>query len=239
MGEQPEHPREPAAELGCGARACQSRPRPNCGRWWPGCRSRGSGRPRSAGRPAGARHSRRPCAPSAWPRVTRPAPASARARRDGCRAARSPITLISGWPGTLRSGSTSTRPARSVWAPVACAICRPSGEAATPAAHDAAAGDAASLALRRPDLQALAVDGRHAANRCGPPPPGVPAGAAPRRLAIPAWPAARAVRPPPAGRAPAPGSMRRNSPRQRVAGDLRQRAGHLHAGGAARRSPRK
>ncbi len=50
-------------------------------------------------------------------------------------AARSPTTLISGWPGRLRSGSTFTRPARSHSAPVAAASMRPSGEAATPAAH--------------------------------------------------------------------------------------------------------
>jgi hypothetical protein len=45
--------------------------------------------------------------------------------------ARSPITKISGWPGTDRSGSTMTRPMRSSGAPIVL----PSGEAATPAAH--------------------------------------------------------------------------------------------------------
>lgn len=47
----------------------------------------------------------------------------------------SPITLISGWPCRLRSGSTGTRPARSACRPQSAAIWRPSGEAATPAAH--------------------------------------------------------------------------------------------------------
>ena len=46
-------------------------------------------------------------------------------------AARSPTTKISGWPGTERSGSTCTRPARSSGAPSD----RPSGELATPAAQ--------------------------------------------------------------------------------------------------------
>ena len=45
--------------------------------------------------------------------------------------ARSPITKTSGWPGMVRSGSTITRPARSSGQPST----RPSGEAATPAAH--------------------------------------------------------------------------------------------------------
>ena len=46
--------------------------------------------------------------------------------------ARSPATKISGCAGTLRSGATCTRPARSSGAP----SWRPSGEAATPAAHN-------------------------------------------------------------------------------------------------------
>ena len=49
--------------------------------------------------------------------------------------ARSPTTLMAGWPGRARSGSTFTRPARSVSAPAAVANKRPSGEAATPAAQ--------------------------------------------------------------------------------------------------------
>ncbi len=47
----------------------------------------------------------------------------------------SPIAKISGWPGSVQSGLTSTRPARSVAAPVRSASCRASGEAATPAAQ--------------------------------------------------------------------------------------------------------
>ena len=43
----------------------------------------------------------------------------------------SPIAKISGWPGTVRSGSTSKRPARSAGAPAI----RPPGEACTPAAQ--------------------------------------------------------------------------------------------------------
>ena len=45
------------------------------------------------------------------------------------------MTLISGWPATLRSGSTTTRPARSSVAPVLSASALPSGEPATPAAQ--------------------------------------------------------------------------------------------------------
>ncbi len=45
--------------------------------------------------------------------------------------ARSPMTNTSGCPGMERSGSTSTRPIRSVGTPSPL----PSGDAATPAAH--------------------------------------------------------------------------------------------------------
>ena len=47
----------------------------------------------------------------------------------------SPTTKTSGCPGTVRSGSTCTRPARSRPAPDCSAICRPSGLACTPAAQ--------------------------------------------------------------------------------------------------------
>ena len=58
------------------------------------------------------------------------------ARAAACRSApssdaRSPITNTSGWPGIVRSGWTSTRPARSSGTPSVA----PSGDAATPAAH--------------------------------------------------------------------------------------------------------
>ena len=46
----------------------------------------------------------------------------------------SPTAKISGWPGTVQSGLTSSRPARSVAAPVALASCVDSDGAATPAA---------------------------------------------------------------------------------------------------------
>ncbi len=49
--------------------------------------------------------------------------------------ARSPITKISGCPGTVRSGSTIRRADLSRGAPVFAATARPSGEASTPAAH--------------------------------------------------------------------------------------------------------
>ena len=48
---------------------------------------------------------------------------------------RSPTTKISGCPGTLVSGATTTRPARSVSAPVRAATRRPNELASTPAAH--------------------------------------------------------------------------------------------------------
>ena len=48
----------------------------------------------------------------------------------------SPIASTSGWPGSVRSSSTSTRPARSdPDAPPACRNARASPEATTPAAH--------------------------------------------------------------------------------------------------------
>ena len=47
----------------------------------------------------------------------------------------SPIAEISGWPGSVRSGRTSMRPARSVLAPVACARVSLKLAARTPAAQ--------------------------------------------------------------------------------------------------------
>ena len=48
----------------------------------------------------------------------------------------SPTTKTFGWPLTVRSGSTTTRPARSTSVPSHCsASILPSGLAATPAAH--------------------------------------------------------------------------------------------------------
>ena len=61
----------------------------------------------------------------------------------------SPTTKISGWPGTDRSGSTMTRPARSAATPSQ----RAAGEASTPAAHRIVP---ASITLS-PMLTALAV----------------------------------------------------------------------------------
>ena len=61
--------------------------------------------------------------------------------------AMSPRTKTFGCPGRLRSGSTSTRPARSVGTPSAL----PSGEAATPVAHRITlAGIHSSPTLSRP-----------------------------------------------------------------------------------------
>ena len=61
-------------------------------------------------------------------------PGTARSRFHGWTAA-SPTTKTSGWPGTVRSGPTRTRPLRSVSAPVAAATLRPNDEARTPAAQ--------------------------------------------------------------------------------------------------------
>ena len=61
-------------------------------------------------------------------------PGTARSRFHGWTAA-SPTTNTSGWPGTVRSGPTRTRPLRSVSAPVAAATLRPNDEARTPAAQ--------------------------------------------------------------------------------------------------------
>ena len=47
----------------------------------------------------------------------------------------SPTANTSGWPGSVRSGSTAMRPARSVSAPVASASVAASGDACTPAAQ--------------------------------------------------------------------------------------------------------
>ncbi len=49
--------------------------------------------------------------------------------------AASPTTKISGWPGIVRSGSTMTRPDRSVWAPVASATVRAKRAVRMPAAQ--------------------------------------------------------------------------------------------------------
>ena len=50
-------------------------------------------------------------------------------------AAMSPSAMTSGWPGSVRSGSTVTRPARSTSAPAASPSIPASPEARTPAAH--------------------------------------------------------------------------------------------------------
>ena len=52
------------------------------------------------------------------------------------------MTNTSGCPGRLRSGSTSTRPARSTGAPSVL----PSGEAATPAAQSTTVAGSAGFA---------------------------------------------------------------------------------------------
>ena len=71
-----------------------------------------------------------PCiAPWATPGVTRSSSCP-----HGCTAA-SPTTKISGWPGTVRSPSTMTRPLRSVVAPAASATLRAKDDAWTPAPH--------------------------------------------------------------------------------------------------------
>src|SRR5215204_4525669 len=65
------------------------------------------------------------------------------------------MTDISGWPGTLRSGATTTRPARSSAAPVPRANSAPSGDPATPAAQITVRE---SICSRRVAGRGLAVD---------------------------------------------------------------------------------
>ena len=101
---QPEPPGEQAGQLEPASR----RPRP-CDRSWRGCRSRGSGM-RGPACPAGARGSpRATCAPICFAAGATPGTGLP----SCCTLARSPATKISGWPGTLRSRPTGTRPARS------------------------------------------------------------------------------------------------------------------------------
>ena len=60
------------------------------------------------------------------------------------------MTKISGWPGTVRSGPTMTRPARSVGVPVASATVRANDEARTPAPHRTVrVGISSSVGARR------------------------------------------------------------------------------------------
>ena len=124
-----EQPRQPGDEAG-DVDACRTRRRRRRGRWWPGCPCPSNGRRarESISRPfakiatrlgcpelnaAGFSSSRislatkRPCwiATGATPGSILPC--------SSFNAARSPITNTSGCPGTLRSGCTRTRPARS------------------------------------------------------------------------------------------------------------------------------
>ena len=74
----------------------------------------------------------------------------------------SPTTCTSGWPGSVRSGSTATRPARSTSAPDCSPRIRPSGLACTPAAQIfVAALIRRDLAVGVLDLDAVGVDVGH------------------------------------------------------------------------------
>ncbi len=118
----------------------------------PSFRGRGSGtagascRPRSAARSSPRRGGRT---------GSRPAPRPA--GRRGSSGRRS--TKTSGCPGSVQSGSTFTRPARSISAPAASATRRPSGEASTPAAQNfVAASIRRSSRIRRARLDSALVD---------------------------------------------------------------------------------
>ena len=80
----------------------------------------------------------------------RPGPRPARAGPcvQGWTAA-SPTAKISGWPGTVRSGSTMIRPFRSVGAPVASATAPTKLEARIPAAHSTVRAGITSGGSRR------------------------------------------------------------------------------------------
>ena len=71
----------------------------------------------------------------------------------------SPTTNTSGWPGSVRSGFTLIRPARSTGAPDCSPSSLPSGLACTPAAHTLVVGlDAAAGAVLVLDVDAPLVD---------------------------------------------------------------------------------
>ena len=178
----------------------------------------------------------RPSGPSAWRAGLTPGTGEVAVGPWLSAAARSPTTEISGWSGTLRSGSTTTRPARSSVAPVPRASSAPSGEPATPAAQITVCAASRWLVVAAPSRDLVGRRRRHRSpspsSRC----------ARRRRGAS----AARA-------RAPTASARRRRgcaaaldqdhaadasnrcggTRRQRVLGDLGHRAGHLDAGRAA------
>ena len=141
-----------------------SRPPPPRGRWWPWCRDRSSGRP--------SRLAVHRCA-RCWPPPPRPAGSRpARCRAAACRrrpsaTARSPTTKISGWPGTLRSGSHGTRPLRSTSTPELAAE-RRGGHAGRPQRR-CASGSRSSPTRTWSAVTSVA------SGRCGPRRPAVPA----------------------------------------------------------------
>ena len=139
-----------------------------CARWWRASRNRDSGRPaavRPSLRAISARATYWPCclATGATPGSGLPSASVA--------AAVSPMTKISGWPGTDRSARTFTRPARSV---SACSQC-PAGEAITPAAQMMVRVGIYSS----PTLEAVAASNRSPPVRAGPRRRAVPASVAP------------------------------------------------------------
>ena len=151
VDEQPGEPRERARTAAAG-RSARRRCAGRSSRASP-CRGSGTGRsgsPRTARADVGRRVRR----PSASRPARRPAPAARPARARRGRRSRT----RSGCPGTVRSGSTRTRPARSSGAPRSGA----SGEAWTPAAQSTVR---AAIALGA-DPDAARVDGGH--ERAGP-----------------------------------------------------------------------
>ena len=217
------------------SRARRGRPPPPCARSSPGCRSRCSGTAASARRAGGAAGS---CRGRAAHLLGGGADAGHRlAARPGrgCvpRRGRRP-PQISGWPGRLRSGSTTTRPARSSVAPVAAGEraaerrCRRRRRPRSRCGWRAVACGRVAVAASRRSRRRHRC--RSPCSRC----------ARRRRGARAARGLLRQLRARTRrGRGRQPSSrmtrvcresMRRNSPRQRVLRDLAQRAGHLDAG---------
>ena len=121
-------PQQPGEEAGELERARSARPRA-CGRSSPASRSRDSGTAATSCRRRAPSASR---ADDIALAASRPARRRAAAcRRSSSASATSPITKISGCPGTDRSGPTFTRPARSLSTPSHSAA----GDAFTPAAQ--------------------------------------------------------------------------------------------------------
>ena len=233
--EQPEQPGEAAAEPRCARQGVRGPPPRRCGRWWPGCRSRGSG---TAG--VGLPRRRRRMFARGVPAHLLGGGRHAGHRRGSCRARGSGRGQVADDADLRMAGQAQVRLHQHAAGAVhlragACASWRPSGEAATPAAQMTqrlamrygapSAGCTCSAARRRSPSRA---------HRCAPRRPAAPAAA--RALALSASGMACSTR----GAAfeqqdarAAPGRCGGTRRGKRVARDLRQRAGHLDAGRAA------